>query len=196
MHPADLGWRRVFAEQLRTRARIERLAFVLDVKFDPNQPRKPAGQRDGGQWMKIDGPVLAQARPPPRSPNLGSGGASRPIARTPRDAVPVPRRTDAEIMRTPTSEMYAPGGREIGYRPRGVGEGIQTLERDQFRELERQMRLGSTLGRPRGTYDGLVLRRWDGAEFGIRNSDPHGPTIDIFTPRGSGRPLVERIHQR
>jgi hypothetical protein len=68
MDAIELGWRRVIAAQLRTRARIDRLAFVLGVKFDPAQPRKPAGQPDGGQWAEVDGPVLAQARRPPNRP--------------------------------------------------------------------------------------------------------------------------------
>jgi hypothetical protein len=30
--------------------RMARLARLLDRKYDPNQPRLPAGQPDGGQW--------------------------------------------------------------------------------------------------------------------------------------------------
>lgn len=36
-------------------AKMLRLALALKANFDPNQPRVPAGQPDGGQWTRVEG---------------------------------------------------------------------------------------------------------------------------------------------
>jgi hypothetical protein len=33
-------------------AKLEELARVVETKYDPNQPRVPAGNPDGGQWTE------------------------------------------------------------------------------------------------------------------------------------------------
>jgi hypothetical protein len=180
MNSTDLSWRRVIAEQLRTRARIERLAFVLGVKFDPNQPRKPAGKPDGGQWMKVDGPVLAQGRGRFRGP--------------PPSAVPrIPRRSAEEARNTPIDDITAPGGQPIGAQFSGARPQYRTLDPVEFAEFERQMMQGAERLPDREGFLSVFRRR--GGEFAIRDSADHGRTIDIFTRPGAPNPPVRRVLQ-
>jgi hypothetical protein len=36
-------------------AKLRRLESAVAIKYDPNQPRVPAGSPDGGQWTEAEG---------------------------------------------------------------------------------------------------------------------------------------------
>lgn len=48
---------------------IERCLDKIEaVKYDPNQPRVPAGRPDGGQWTRIGAPSIDEIDDPPLEP--------------------------------------------------------------------------------------------------------------------------------
>jgi hypothetical protein len=166
------------------------LVRELERKFDPNQPRVPKGDPKGGQWTRLD----------------GSGGrskldrdaerAARRFRSPPGGGARVTRRSEADAARTPTEEIVAPGGNPVGYRYGPAGQQIRTVTREEFLEIERQLRAGATRSSQPGYRGSEVWERADGMRFGVRRSERSGLTIDIFKTDGRPDPIVERIHQR
>lgn len=52
-----------------SRQKLRRLARAVAFKYDPNQPRVPAGNPEGGQWLTLAGVLapdrLVREKPPP-----------------------------------------------------------------------------------------------------------------------------------
>jgi hypothetical protein len=186
-----LYWRRRCEIAERRAWLFAEIGRELERKFDPNQPRVPAGHgRESGRWTHGDGWTL----PPDRSLGIGQGrGRFRP---PPGGGTRVPRRSDAEAARTPTEEIIAPGGNPVGYRYGAAGSSIRTVTRDEFIEIEAQLRAGATRSSQAGYRGTEVWERADGVRFGVRRSERSGLTIDIFGREGGPRPSIERIHQR
>jgi hypothetical protein len=70
---ASLARTRWLAAGLRLDLKFLRLRFLFKAGFDPNQPRAPAGQADGGRWVDDGGGSFRVAQSAPR----GGGGRNR-----------------------------------------------------------------------------------------------------------------------
>lgn len=80
----------------------------------------------------------------------------------------------------PLHELIKPGGKELGSKFRSSGDGVRTVERDTFSKLKNELMDGAEEVPGPRTYEGKVFRRPDNSEFGVRNSEKYGETIDVM----------------
>ncbi len=71
----------------RSRLRLMEQAFTRKYNFDPNQPRVPAGNDDGGQWTNTGGRSYALATPATSTPRQRVANATRSVAAATRPAI-------------------------------------------------------------------------------------------------------------
>ena len=89
-----------------------------------------------------------------------------------------------------------PGGKEVGTREKGAVEKIRTVDSAEFDGLKAKLLDGATELPPSPGYSGKWYLRHDGTEFGIRDSDGSGFTIDI---RKSNSPYLTpgyKVHRK
>ncbi len=91
-----------------------------------------------------------------------------------------------------TKEIVSPGGEVVGKVNHGARSEVRTLGSSEFEVIKRKLLEGATqLDKPR--YLGTWYKRFDGSEFGVRNSQRHGMMIDVRDP--TLHPSF-RIHQK
>lgn len=242
---SDLAWERFLST-------FKRYAEQQKAGFNPDQPRVPKGDPDGGQWIRDAGKVgsdrarstdiSAQRRIGPRpigTPtqhlrlDVASARAQDAIARVqqlnpnwrpasamsgdnPRDMEAMIRTKEAE--RREAEAQYVALARvghddsfprraaatttdilraEVGGSPMpGDGRNTKTVSSARFEELRRELMDGAQRMGPDPRYNGVIYRRPDGSEIGLRISDDHGLTLDVLR---SNDLLIRngfRIHQR
>jgi filamentous hemagglutinin len=96
----------------------------------------------------------------------------------------------------PLSEVLLPGGRPIGTRDGGAGDGIRTVSQREFESMLEALSPGAQVVPSPSTYKGLWYQRPDGSIFGIRRSDEHGMTFEVIR---SNHPTVrngDKVHQK
>src|SRR5215213_5641516 len=80
----------------------------------------------------------------------------------------------------PLEEVLLPGGRPIGVREGGPGQGVRTVTPPEFDSMLEALSPGAQVVPSPSTYMGVWYRRPDGSVIGIRRSEEHGITFDII----------------
>jgi hypothetical protein len=155
MNAIDLSWRRVFAEQLRTRARIERLAFVLGVKFNDKQPRHPAGTYEGGRWKDEDGPTPTNSRRTGGPGSITPAQGVRLAASQARADLALQRMRTIDPSWRPTPSLTAPGSVE------GAIARNEAIAREASARYAAVTRPTADVLSPGGVHGGYVFRNSD-----------------------------------
>jgi len=78
----------------------------------------------------------------------------------------------------------------------GDGKDTRTVSSARFEELRRELMDGAQRMGPDPRYNGVIYRRPDGSEIGLRISDDHGLTLDVLRSNDLLVPKGFRIHQR
>jgi hypothetical protein len=221
-----------------------RLAHALK-RFNPSQPRVPAGHADGGQCTDGDGGTpraeVVALRPRPRVTRVIGGrihevtpaqearldisaaqaralirevqrhdpswrpqpslyeGVEGQIRANEFDAAQAAQRL-RDIGRPPPdgrplAEVLLPGGRPIGTRDGGAGDGIRTVSPREFESMLEALSPSAQVVPSPSIYMGLWYQRSDGSVFGIRRSDEHGITFEVIR---SNHPAIhngDKVHQ-
>jgi hypothetical protein len=81
-----------------------------------------------------------------------------------------------------TLEIVAPGSTWIGEVNKGATPYVRTVTASQFQQIEKALLEGAKIVSKPSYTAGTWYRRNDSSEFGIRNSDQNGLTIDIKDP--------------
>ena len=230
------------------RAQLEvrglRLARALK-RFNPSQPRVPAGHPDGGQWTDGGGGTpraeVVTLRPRARTTRVIAGrvhevtpaqearldisaaqaralirevqrhdpswrpqpslyeGVEGQIRANEFDARQAAARLSELGRPEPAgrslSDVLLPGGRPIGTRDGGAGDGIRTVSPRAFESMLEALSPGAQVVPSPSTYMGIWYRRPDGSVFGIRRSDEHGITFEVIR---SNHPAIrngDKVHQ-
>jgi hypothetical protein len=155
------------------------------VESDPlkDQPSEGGGVvagHGGGAMPDIGPPVPGgDPGPPPAVEPL-------PVPAAPAEAPtakPAGRSAEAPSTRPLTTlEIIQPGGRLIGDVNKGAGREVRTVSPSEFQTIKDKLLEGAVPVSKPSYAPGTWFRRSDGAEFGIRNSDKNGVTIDIDDP--------------
>ena len=97
----------------------------------------------------------------------------------------------------PLHDLLKPGGKELGSKFRSAGDGIRTLEKEEFGKLKSELIDGAVEVPAQQGYEGKVYRRPENSEFGIRSSEKYGESIDVMkTSDGSVLPNGYKIHSK
>jgi HK97 family phage portal protein len=164
------------------------------TKFNPGQPRVPAGSSEGGQWVGDLIPVAGPrsgGKSPPKPPAAAPPAAApppKPGSPAPPTALPSPPKKLEDILK--------PGGQDIGSRDGRATPGVRTVSPSEFEELRKQLLDGAKEVPASATYDGKWFERADGTKIGVRNSPDSGPTIEVVEGKTSGLKNGYKVHKR
>ena len=76
------------------------------------------------------------------------------------------------------NDVLLPGGKEVGSRQAGAGDGIRTAAPADFDRIQAELLNGARPVTTPGQYGGQWYERPDGTAFGIRQSSS-GPVVEI-----------------
>jgi hypothetical protein len=97
------------------------------------------------------------------------------------------------------AEVLAPGGSPVGVVNRGARQDTRTVPPNQFNALKAELLRDAKPiadGEQYDRYDGKIYILPNGEVFGLRISDPHGETIDIFVSKTSIISKRFKVHQK
>jgi hypothetical protein len=179
---------------------------VLWTRLDAATFLTPNEKRIAAGYPPLDGgDALAQKFNPWHDPSNGQftsglGGGVQPIAfrpprgpsKPPAPAKPAPATPPPKKL----EDILKPGGNEVGYRNKGAGERIRTLDSTEFDRLQRELIEGAKeVAAPMG-YVGKWYQRADGTIIGMRDSVGSGPTIEVIEGRSSGLKNGYKVHKK
>ena len=141
------------------------LINLTSKEFDPDQPRIPEGEPGAGQWTSGDGSADA---------SILDDLLRMPAISNDNDAL-----QNVADKSKATSDILLPGGKEVGVREKGADDGIGTVSKSEFDNLEGKLLDGAVQLPTQSGYSGTWYRRSDGSIFGLRTSSGSGETIDI-----------------
>lgn len=86
---------------------------------------------------------------------------------------------------------------EVGGSPRpGASQATRTVSPTRFEEIRLELMGGAQRMGPDPRYEGVIYRRSDGSEIGLRISEDHGLTIDVLRSHDPLVPHGFKVHQR
>jgi hypothetical protein len=147
--------------------------FALQPKFNPNHD---AGGRfdfkpDGAEVTPIAGRPGGHRphHPKPHKPNRPPKEPKPPKPATPTPPADSPK---------PLNDVLLPGGKQIGERRAGAGDGIRTAAPAEFDRIQAELLNGAKPVTTPTQYGGQWYERPDGTAFGIRESSS-GPVVEV-----------------
>lgn len=145
-----------------------------DIEFKPTAGRGPG---------KPPAPPAKPAKQPPAEPPSKEPKPKGPESATPAD----PPKS--------LSEVLLPGGKEVGSRQSGAGDGIRTLPPSDFDRIQADLLNGARPVATPSQYGGQWYERPDGTVFGVRQSRS-GPVVEVTR---SNDPILKpgyKVHRK